>query len=174
VTGYLEVTTGPIWHQVNLAAALTNQTAYFNVARGANRSLTNMVQAGQLPGAVAFRCRKIAFEWTPEIAMADVFLLWEGELELQVGNKTIFEARVSHLPAGGGVTGVSDIGAAAPAQMAWANGVPGFNAMATLKEPILIKGGQNFGAVINWGAGVTPSAITPTIVTLWGEFFRPI
>jgi hypothetical protein len=176
ISGLVEITTGPIWHQVQVAAAATNQTAYFNVARGANRSVTNMTQASQLPGAIAYNCRKIGFGYMPDADDADIALLWNGTLILSIGAKEAFEARVDQLPYGGGNSGVaySDAAAAPVLFTLTNNGAPAYSAMVALAESLLIKGGQNFGGIIQWGAGITIAAATETIVVLWGEFSKPV
>lgn len=174
IQGLVEITTGPIWHQVQVPAAATTTTAYFNVARGANRSVTNMTQASQLPGAIAYNVRKIGFGYNPDIDSADVQLLWNGTLVLSVGAKEVFEARVASLPYGGGSAGFSATTVAATTIAGSTNGVAAYSAMAVLAESYLIKGGQNFGATIFWAAGITVGTASETVVVMWGEFYRPM
>lgn len=172
VTGVVEVRTQPLWHHVAVPAALTMMSQFFNVAMGANRYTTNLRQAAQLPGGVAFRIRRIAVSVCQACTNADVILINDnGCLVLQVQGKEVFEAPVRTL---GGV-GNAIANQLAVAADSVTHGLPSQEAQFRLAEPIVIKGGVNFGVTIFWGAaGITLGAATDVGVFLYGEMLIPI
>ena len=172
--GIVEIKTQPIWHQVTLAAAATSATMFFNVGQTANRRITNMKQVQQLPGAQAYRLRMIAFGFGLGEVLADLVLVMNaGGFVLTVNSKECLEAPVQMLPYGGGLSGQSNLVAAAGEQH-YNSGLPTHGSMYRLKEPIIIKGGVNYSVTVHWAAGITPSATTNVECALHGELFTPI
>lgn len=173
IVGLVEVRTQPIWSAVQLAAAATNFTVFFNFAVGANRWLTNMKQSGQLPGAVAYKLRRIGVAYPAAVVTADKILLEEnGVAVLNVASKEVFECPIKFLPGGGGA--MAELDGAAAAVVHYTNGIPAYDAMYKLAEPLVIKGGQDFNITIYWGAGITPSAVVYVQVILHGEMLIPV
>ena len=172
--GIVEIKTQPIWHRVTLAAAATSSTMFFNVGQGANRRVTNMKQVQQLPGAQAYRIRAVAFGFGLGEVLADLLLVMNaGVFVLTINQKEALEACVQMLPYGGGLTGQSNLVAAAGEQH-YTAGLATHGSMYRLKEPIIIKGGVNFSVTVYWGGGITPSATTDVECCLHGELFTPI
>jgi len=171
--GMIEYKTQPLWHFQQVPAALTGNLQYFNVAVGANRWVTNMKQAAQLPGGIAYTVRRVAVFYGPECTPADVLLIANnGILVMQVAGLEVFEAPLTMLPGGGGVNFFSD-GAAAAVDII-NNGGLSSDGQFRLAFPIGIAGGQNFGVTVFFGAaGITVGAATWLGIFLIGEMYTP-
>lgn len=152
VRDQMDVQQTPLYDQFTVAAgsALTNLTSalFTNVASNANKTInqTNLTKANELASPEAFSIKQFRLRWSENILRVDLTNLLNGFIfEFFIGNKPYMQLPIWMCPAGGGVTGFSDL----TGESCYTNGLPGANAARTIALPLVISSKANFNADLN-------------------------
>ncbi len=175
-----------LYDTLTYTSAATVLMNFFNAIR-ATRNLGNMEVASVIPHPKAFIIRAIgvAVIQPPSVVDAaattvanDVHLLmWNGWMELIIGNKEYLVSTLDRLPAGGGVWSDSAMAGAEAADEIFCNanhGAPVAQNMYSLSQPLLIDPNINFNVRLQWAAAQTLTADALVRVYLDGEMIRPV
>jgi len=158
-----------LWDSIVLDVAAV-QATLFTVPLGQAGKLlyhTNMRQGGQLPKGWVFNCMAVSWHMEPDATLASLVAISKGSYELTVSDKVWSEGVMTTVPAGGGLSYVSDI--AAGIDSVAMNGIPMSNNLKQVSRAIPIKSTESFFVTFNWA--VAPGAFKFWFV-LHGELQR--
>jgi len=159
----------------------------------ADKTLSNMVAAGQIPSPQFFDLYQCAVAYliptttsaliaapTNDGAIEDVRVLSNGGVDFQIANKSYWQGNQSSLPCGSGPAGGLAVSGtfAAPllVQQQFANnGVPDLRNRYSFWGDITIPHNQNFNWILFWNAPITLAAGN-SVVRVWmdGYLYRRV
>lgn len=182
------------WFDSQTYTSGTTVTLDFFQATNADKNLSNMVAAGQLPSPQFFDLyhTAICYLVPPSIIAAadptaltgasfDVNLLTQGAAIFQIANKEYWEGPQLALPCGGGPVPVVSLSSTETAGEGQAyqfatNGQPDLRNRYNFWGDITIPHNQNFRWRLTWTAAITFAPATDRIIKIWmdGYLYRRV
>lgn len=130
---------------VNAGSALTILTSvlFTNVGSNANKTpnQTNLTRANELIAPEAFAIKQFRLRWSEDIKRVDLTNLLNGFVfEFYIGKKPYMQLPIWMCPAGGGISGFSDL----TGESMYGNGWPASAAARTIALPLVISSKASF------------------------------
>lgn len=156
VRDQMDVQQTPLYDQIVIAAgsALTVTTSAFftNVGSNANKNIaqTNLTRANELISPEAFSIKQFRLRWSENILRVDLTNILGAVaagfvFEFYIGKKPYMQVPIWMCPAGGGITGFSDL----TGESCYTNGWPSSSAARSIALPLVISSKASFLGQLN-------------------------
>ena len=135
---------------INAGSALSVLTSalFTNVGANSNKTInqTNLNRANELIAPEAFAIKQFRLRFSENILRVDLTNLYNGfDFEFFIGKKPYMQLPIWMCPAGGGISGFSDL----TGESSYTNGWPSNQASRTIALPLVISSKANFNAQLN-------------------------